>query len=228
MALLPSVKGACHGLIIVTFLSLWNDFLRDLVIRWSSRAPLWGRRGRTTPPVGIIVVVMTCDFCGSAQRRHGAASACLRGTNFQILGRNCRTLNIGRLLIMLKNFAVVWLRVKPRNQRALLFEILLLFLTIFWWIYHSKEKSVLFMSYLIWILIVWTVRILLSRVWFVAGNESGATSHRLFMPIEGLRIKLALWYGYHYNWTWLLGVYGHIEVLRDQDFNDVSNLVIIL
>ncbi len=225
---MSSVKGTCQALIIVTLLSLGNDFLRDLVIRRPSRAPLWWRRGRTAPPVGIIVVVMTCDFCGSAQRRHGAASACLRRNNFQIWRRNSGALKIARLLIMLKTFAVVWLRVKPRKQRALLFEILLLFLTIFWWIYHSKEKSVLFMSYLIWILIVGTVRILLSRVWFVAGNESGTTSHRLFMPIQVLRIKLALWNGYHNNWTWLLWVYGHIEVLRDQDFNNISNLVIIL
>ncbi len=147
--------------VIMTLLSLWLYFLRNVFVWWrcrTSRRWWWW----ATPPSKLII----CYYFIPTPWRSSAASACLRRNGIAMLrsGRNW-VLYITELLVALRPFGGVRLGklVDAGNQRALLFEILLLFLVIFWWILHSEEEAVLCRF-----LTVRNVRILLSRVWLVA------------------------------------------------------------
>lgn len=161
---------------IVALLSLGFDFLRNLFVWWWCRTPRrwWRATAAAAPPPDLVRRYFVTTRRGSI----AAASARLRRNDFTVLRRwRNWVFYISVLLVVLRTLARSRLGklVDAAKQRALLFEILLLFLVIFRRILHTKEESVL-----VRFLTVRNVRILLSRVRPVAGDEGGTSRLLLF------------------------------------------------
>ena len=160
----------------MALLSLGIDFLRNLFVWWWCRTPRrwWRATAAAAPPPDLV----RCYFVTTRRGSIAAASARLRRNDFAVLRRwRNWVFYISVLLVVLRTLARSRLGklVDAAKQRALLFEILLLFLVIFRRILHTKEESVL-----VRFLTVRNVRILLSRVRPVAGDEGGTSRLLLF------------------------------------------------